>query len=133
MLALGLMKSLCFDEVLNIYSQNYKANYWTGDMLDNNDAFIHLHDINLTGKYGVFADIPESYQDDIRMLGFVGGGKDLGLVFLLELDQGSVESIAVELGGIIFGLDLYNYSDVLAHYNLGIGGWSEAVLKFFKS
>ncbi len=132
-LALGVMKSLCFDEILNIYSQNHKHYYSSRDILNNKNVFIHLHNINLTGEYGLFNEITDNYQDDIEMLGFIGGGKDLGIVYLLELNQGFVESIVVDLGGVVFELSSYNYSDVLTHYNLGIDGWSEAILKFFKS
>ena len=139
-LALGFMTSLSFEGVVASCDRNYKRNLTNQNVLwrlgedeSIQNMHIHLNKITLTGERGEFKEIPSFYEKRVKMIGILGGGKDLGIVHILEMDPPSLERIAVEVGGIVQDLDGFSYSEVSKHYGLGCDGWSEALLKFFGS
>ena len=66
----------------------------------------------------------------MKTLGLIGGGKDIGIVYLLETDLVTLERLAVDIGGIVEDLDHFNYKTTSSNYHLGKDGWSEAIIKY---
>jgi len=139
-LALGFMTSLSFKGMVASCDTNYKRNLSRQNIiwrlgLDESiqNMQIHLNKIVLTGERGEFKQVPSFYEKLVKLIGILGGGKDIGIVYILEMDPPSLERIAVEVGGVVHDLDDFSYREVSKHYGLGCDGWSEALLKFFGS
>jgi len=128
-LSMGLMKSLSLNCLYEPFIKCLKYSKYSS-LSPEYYYKLDMNEIKFTGERGLFPDILKFNNDMIISNGFVGGGKDLGLVYIIEYSLPELENIACKVGGIVLDSTRYNYNDIINYYNLRTDGWSESILHF---
>lgn len=80
---------------------------------------------------GIIEECPYIAAGDIFFNGVVGGGKDIGLVWGIEIEDSYIYRRIKEVtNAISFEPDRFSYDDVSSYFGGQVDGWSEAILNY---
>ena len=82
---------------------------------------------------GIYEEAPFLASGQILFSGFLGGGKDLGLVTCVKTEPAELNRMAEICQGRVIKASEHDYQNEVTRFEGSIDGWSYSVLKYFRS
>ena len=136
-LTLSVMESLVLDDLAEAFEEAVWCDQHFSDAPRALSFLDPLNEIRAKHKTipfrAILEECPYVMLGKPIFSGFVGGGKDIGLVAGIEVGQCDLVRISRATNGVIFDASKFSYSDVASYYGGSIDGWSEAILEYVLS
>lgn len=135
---LSIMESLTLYDICSTFHTDISIRQILGESpyaiscVDPCRDILHNLDLIEIAKRSIEEECPY-IGDDVSFTGFVGGGKDLGIVLGKRVGMSELRRIARITESIIFDKKRTTYNDISEYYGGRIDGWSEAILKYITS
>ncbi|MBN2015610.1 hypothetical protein JW766_02150 [Candidatus Dojkabacteria bacterium] len=131
---LSVMESLTLDDLYQTFREPIYVSQFFGEAPRSISYTDPFNTIDAEEGYmntrSILEECPEIIGYSPVFTGLVGGGKDLGLVWGVNVNKRTMRAINLRSGGITFDISKYTYTEVASYYGGKIDGWSQSILKY---
>jgi hypothetical protein len=131
---LSVMESLVVDDFYDAFSDAIFANQVFGESPRSVSYVDPVNHSWVKEQYvssrAILEECPELKDSVPTFTGMVGGGKDVGMVWGVNVKRNTFKAIKSRMGGVTFNINNDDYDAVATYYGGYIDGWSQSILKY---